>query len=227
MVVPLFLVVALLTAATPAPEPTAASSTPLKEIGHVYSNGACTAIVVRANSAISSALRNDQTMTLMVASLRTVNLDSPNKLERLNGRTQLERYAADLRQSAVHAMAEVKQLRKLADESVDPVRKAELKDFADALAGALGRQQKVGADLQGMLVRIAGRESRVDVWQQMTKTSPELTPPWPDYSDVHFDTSVYNKMAVNEAQYVELQVPSIQDDESHAADHVIGAVNGC
>lgn len=235
MLVPLFLAVALQTSSTPAPAASpaadasaAAASTPtgpLKEIGHVYSNGSCTAIVVRANSAISSVLRNDQTINLMVVQLRNVNLDSPNRLQRLQGRRDLEKYADDLRQSAIHAIGEVQQLRQLAKDSADPVRKEELKGFSDALAGALQRQQKLGSEMQGMLARIAGRESAVDVYEQYEK-EPLMSPPW-NWADVDFHSSVYNKMAVNEANYIQLQFPSIQDDESHAADHVIGAVNGC
>lgn len=225
MLVPLFLAVALVTAATPTPEPSS-SGVPLREIGHVYSNGACTAIVVRANNVISTALRNDQTVTLLVSTLHTVDLDSSNRVTKIKGLKELERYADDLRLSAVRAGDQIKQLRQLAKESADPVRKDELTAFADALGGALGRQQRIGAEMQGMLARIAGRDSVAETYALMEHTSPDLLPPW-NWADVDFHKSVYNKMAVNEANYFELQVPSIQDDESKAADHVVGAVNGC
>jgi len=235
----LFLAVALLTASTPAPAPEphatatsapepepGAASTPLQEIGHVYSSGLCTAIITRANSAISTTLRNDQTVTLVVSSLRTVDLDSDNRIVHLRGLKELEHYADDLRISAIHAGAQIQELRKLAAESTDPGRKEDLKEFADALGGALQRQKRIGAELQGMLARIAGRDSAVEAYQTMERTGHEFMPSW-NWADVDFHTSVYNLMAFNEAKFVELQIPSITGDESKAADHVIGAVNGC
>lgn len=230
MLVSLVLAVVLAQAAAPAPSPAStpepsASASSLREIGHVYSNGACTAIATRANSAISAALRNDQTVVMMVSSLRTVDLDSSNRLTKINGLKQLERYAEDVRLSAMEATAQIKQLRDLASQSTDPVRKEELKQFADALGGALGRQQKMGRDLQGMLVRIAGRESTVDIYQTMEQ-HPDMVPPW-NWADVDYHTSVYNKMAVREANWIEIQTPLVNGDEAKAADHVVGAVNGC
>ncbi len=231
MLVSLILAVALATAATPSPEltpdPSASSSaSTLREIGHVYTSGACTAIVTRANSAISTAIRNDQTMTIIATTLRSVDLDSSNRLVKIKGLRELQQYADDLRTSAEHAKAQVKQLRALANDSTDPVRKAELTSFADALGGAIERQRHIGGGLQGMLARIAGRDSAVDAWHQFER-DPYTAPAWPGYADVDFHTSVYNKMAFNEASYLEEQIPLISGDESKAADHVVGAVNGC
>src|SRR5580658_1505273 len=215
MLVSLILAVALAIAAAPSPELTpdpSASASGLREIGHVFASGACTMIATRANSAISTALRNDQTVSIIVTTLRTVNLDSSNRITKIKGLRELERYADDLRMSAEHAKAQVKQLRELANESTDPVRKAELTSFADALGGAIERQRHIGGEMQGMLARIAGRESMVDAYEQMEK-HPDMLPPW-NWADVDFHTSVYNKMAVNEANYLEVQVPLISGDES-------------
>lgn len=228
MLVSLILALALAVAAAPSPDLTpdpSPSAGGLREIGHVYSSGACTAIATRANSVISSALRNDQTVSIIVTTLRTVNLDSSNRITKINGLRELEQYATELRMSAEHAKAQVKQLRGLANESTDPVRKAELTSFADALGGAIERQRHIGGEMQGMLARIAGRESKVDMYETMDH-HPDLVPPW-NWADVDYHTSVYNKMAVNEADYLEVQVPLISGDESKAADHVVGAVNGC
>ncbi|MGH7716574.1 MAG: hypothetical protein ACREML_11330 [Vulcanimicrobiaceae bacterium] len=230
MLVSLILAVVLAQAAAPAPSPAStpepsASASSLREIGHVYSNGACTAIATRANSAISAALRNDQTVVMMVSALRTVDLDTSNRINKINGLKQLEHYAEDVRLSAMQATAQVKRLHDLANESTDPVRKEELKQLADALGGALGRQQKMGRDLQGMLVRIAGRDSAAEIYQTMEQ-HPDMVPPW-NWADVDYHTSVYNKMAVREANWLEIQTPLINGDEAKAADHVVGAVNGC
>ena len=236
MLLALFLAVVLIAAPSPTttpasapppePQPQASGTTTLQEIGHVYSNGLCTAIVTRANSAISTTLRNDQTITLTVATLRSVDLDSDNRLVHIRGLKELEHYANDLRLSAVRASGQVQELRKLAAESTDPVRKEDLKEFADALGGALQRQKRIGAEMQGMLARIAGRDSAVQAYQTMEHTGHDFVPPW-NWADVDFHTSVYNIMAYREAQYLELQIPLITGDESKAADHVIGAVNGC
>jgi hypothetical protein len=227
MLVSLILAVVLTAAATPSPEltsdPDAAGG--LREIGHVYTSGACTAIATRANSAISSAIRNDQTVTIIVQTLRTVDLDAANRITKINGLRELMQYATELRMSAEHAKKQVIELRKMAAESTDPVRKEELKTFADALGGAIERQRHIGGEMQGMLTRIAGRDSMADLYQVIDR-HPDQTPAW-NWADVDFHTSVYNKMATNEANWLELQEPLISGDESKAADHVVGAVNGC
>jgi len=231
MLISLVLAVALAADASPSPspeqtpEPSASSSTStLREIGHVYSSGICTAIATRANSAISTAIRNDQTVTIIVSTLRSVDLDSSNRIVKIRGLRELEQYADELRTSSEHAKAQVKQLRSIASESTDPVRKSELTAFADALGGAIERQRHIGGEMQGMLARIAGRDSAAEAFSHF---DPLTGPYWPTFADVEYDKSVYNKMAGNEADYLELQLPLITGDESKAADHVVGAVNGC
>ncbi|HTX02195.1 MAG TPA: hypothetical protein VMD07_00840 [Candidatus Acidoferrales bacterium] len=228
MLVSLILAVALASAATPSPEVTPdpdQSGAGLREIGHVYSSGECTAIATRANSAISSAIRNDQTVTIIVQTLRSVDLDSSNRITKINGLRELEQYATDLRTSAENAKKQAVELRKIAKESSDPVRKAELKTFADALSGAIERQRHIGGEMQGMLARIAGRDSTADVYRTVEHRQDQSAPWSP--ADAEFQRPVYNKMATDEAKWLELQVPLISGDESKAADHVVGAVNGC
>ncbi|MGA3037918.1 MAG: hypothetical protein ABSE64_10615 [Vulcanimicrobiaceae bacterium] len=228
MLVSLILAVALATAATPSPELTPdpdASAGALREIGHVYSSGECTAIATRANSAISSAIRNDQTVTIIVQTLRSVDLDSSNRITKINGLHELEQYATDLRTSAEHAKKQATELRKLAKESTDPVRKEELKKFADALSGAIERQRHIGGEMQGMLTRIAGRDSVGDMYRELDHRSDQ-SPPM-TATDAYWHNPVYNKMANDEAKWLDLQIPLISGDESKAADHVVGAVNGC
>ena len=228
MLVSLVLAVALASSATPSPQVTPnpdPSAGGLREIGHVYSSGECTAIATRANSAISSAIRNDQTVTIIVQTLRSVDLDSSNRITKINGLHELEQYATDLRTSAEHAKKQAIELRKLAKDSTDPVRKQELKTFADALSGAIERQRHIGGEMQGMLARIAGRDSTADVYRTVEHRQDQ-SPPF-SAADVDMLMPVYNKMAADEAKWLELQVPLISGDESKAADHVVGAVNGC
>ncbi|MBV8353700.1 MAG: hypothetical protein JO101_00135, partial [Candidatus Eremiobacteraeota bacterium] len=122
-------------AAAPASPASAAAvkEPPLKEIGRVTSSAACTNIVIRANSVIGASLRNDQTVALAVTTLRRVDLDTTNPIDRNKAVHEIDRIATELRNSAGNADAQIKKLRELSDESTDPVRKADLKEFADAL----------------------------------------------------------------------------------------------
>lgn len=228
MLEPLLLVVALLTPGAPVPTPqaSAAAGQSLKEIGHVFSSGACTAIVVRANSAISSALRNDQTVGMVVDTLRHVDLDTTNIINKRKDMAAIGRLADDLRESSGGAAAQIKKLRQLAAETTDPVRKQDLKDFADALGGALARQNRIGADLQRMLVIIDGRDARAEAQRDVGYAVPGVYHPGAVF-DREFPTTNYNAMALAAANEVQNRTLGISADESKAADHVIGAVNGC
>lgn len=231
MLEPLVFVVAIATAGTPSdasapPAPAPAAKEPLKEIGRVTSSAMCTNIVVRANSAISAALRNDQTVTLAVSTLRRVDLDTTNVIQKQKSMNEIGRLADDLRISAGNADAQIKKLREMAEQATDPERKAELKEFADALSGALGRQKRIGADLQKMLVIMDGREAREEAHRDIAYANPGGLQPWTAH-DADFDTKHYNQMARAAAKEVEDRTLSIAADESKAAEHIVGAVNGC
>lgn len=227
MLVPLLLALelALANAAPPSPEPTA-SSEALKEIGHVYSSGMCSAIVSRANSAINTALRNDQTVTVAVNTLRKVNLESQNGIEKHNGMKAIEHLADDLRVSSDFADKQIKQLRAMSVEAADPVRKTELKAFTDALGGALRRQDRIGSDLQTMLLRMTGRDAEQEAYRQVLTTSPGVVLPSMLF-DAQFQPVPYNKVAHLFAKDLENRTLAIAADESKAAEHAVGAVNGC
>ena len=113
--------------------------------------------MVHANSAISSALRNDSTLALTVNRLRNLDFVS-NNLTLEQGIHELDRLAGELHDDSVHGDGEVKRLRDMADKSTDPTRKAELHAFADALGGALARQKKVAMDLNGLVAYMQYRE---------------------------------------------------------------------
>lgn len=225
MLKPLFLAIAVAGAAVPTPGPSQSpAAEPLREIGHVFSSGACTAIVVRANSAIGTTLRNDQTVLLTIDTLRHVNLDTPNEIQQRKGMASIERLAENLRMSSGDAEAQIARLRKMAAQTTDPIRKEDLKDFADALGGALARQRRIGMDLQRMLVIMDGRQARAEARREIgyTGTTRTFTP-----FDDAFGPTNYNAMALAAAQELENRTVSIAADESKAAEHVVGAVNGC
>ena len=139
-------------AAPPAPAATAAPA--LKVIASVRSTPRCAEIVTHANSAIGSALNNDALIAQTITRLRAYNLDDGNPIHRRNGLDALGEFAKNLTQQARAADNEVKRLRALAEKSNDPQEKKELKEFADALGGALWRQQKIARDLNGYLASV-------------------------------------------------------------------------
>jgi len=143
-------------AAAPASLPvTAASPAPaLKVIASVRSTPRCAEIVTHANSAIGAALNNDVVIGQLITRLRAINLDDGNSIRRRNGLDALGEFAKMLTQQSRSADNEVKRLRALAAESKDPNEQKELKAFADALGGALWRQQKVARDLNGYLASV-------------------------------------------------------------------------
>ena len=168
---PLMLAVAIAAATSPSPAQTT-PPTPLREIGRVRASAACTAIVVRANSAIGATLRNDQTLSMTIGTLRKVDLDG-NLFERTKGLHSLEKLGTDLRMSAAAAEGQITKLRELAAESTDEQRKNDLKSFADALGGALFRQKRIGMDVQRMVLIIEGRTSRAEAVESVARAAPE------------------------------------------------------
>jgi hypothetical protein len=232
MLEPLVLVVALAAgappeaSASPAPAPAATSGPPLKEIGRVTTNAMCTAIVVRANSAIGTALRNDQTVSLAVATLRRVDLDTRNEIDKRKSMNSIGKLADELRTSSNNAEGQIKKLRELSGQATDPERKADLKEFADALGGALERQKRIGRDLQRMLVIIDGRDARMEARRDIAYSNPCM-PIAGSCHDADLDTQHYNQMARAAAKELEDRTLSIAADESKAAGHIVGAVNGC
>jgi hypothetical protein len=229
MLASLLLILALVTTgvdASPSPQASAAPQQTLKEIGHVFSSGACTTIVVRANSAISSTLRNDQTVSMAIDTLRHVDLDSRNVIQKRKGMASIEQLANDLRHTSVDASAQIKKLRDLAAQTTDPVRKQDLKEFANALDGAVARQKRIGTDLGRMLAVIEGRDARAEAQGDIMNANPYGIRPGA-FFDSNFAPTHYNEMAAAAASEVENRTLSIAADESKAAEHVVGAVNGC
>lgn len=214
-------------AAAPAPSPG-----PLREIGRVHVSAACGNIVVHANGAISSALRNDATMARTASRLRAVDLEE-SEMSMHRGLVELDKLAAQLHDDAMRGDGEVKRLRELAEKSSDPTRKAELRAFADSLGGALYRQKKAAADLSGLIAYLDYREmstpseteaKMMNASQGDTATRPPSPPPY--YEGLN-RASTPNQMAMAAATDFELRLHDIAVDEGRAADHSEGAVSGC
>jgi hypothetical protein len=236
--VSLFIATAAVASADPSPSPSPSPSPgqkkELKVIGRVRAT-VCGNIVVHANSAISSALRNDATLSATVTQLRKADFQS-DPLTYHRGITQLDAYATELHDNAVRGVGEVKRLRALAQTSKDPVRKSELKAFADALGGALYRQKKAAADLTGFIAYLQARDMRhtpeieraiaTDHMDPPTvRGAPAMEPsPFQLWTDIHMAP---NEMAEQAARDFDQRVQEITLDEGTAADHAEGAVSGC
>ncbi|MGZ6104251.1 MAG: hypothetical protein ACXWNK_05835 [Vulcanimicrobiaceae bacterium] len=244
---------ALLSTASPQPSPSpAASVSPqpsaspaLKEIGHVRASAACAEIATHANSAITTALRDDLVVAQTITTLRNVDLDDGNVINRQKGLRSLGDLAKMLMLQSRAGDREVQQLRKLAAKSSDQTQKKELKAFADVLGGALWRQQRIARDLNGFLAATDMRDmATLDESQRNAnlgtvgvedpsravapgevRTGNAIALPQPLWAR---DASI---TATDEARAAatdfESRVPDISNDEAMAADHVGGAVSGC
>ncbi|HWT04722.1 MAG TPA: hypothetical protein VN224_03110, partial [Xanthomonadales bacterium] len=121
--------------------------------------------------------------------------------------------------------------------SPDPKRKDELKTFADALGGAIYRQQKAAVELQRDVLIMRGRDDALEMKEMRDKaheddvnspagnrfgmsTPRPLRPtpsPEPEY-DRHYKYLAEKLDQLNEG---------IMRDEGIAADHSIAATSGC
>jgi hypothetical protein len=230
-------------AASPAPAQApapAASPKQLREIGRVRAT-VCGNIVVHANSAISSALRNDTTIGHTVTRLRAVDLENADPLAYHNDITELDNLAAQLHDNAVHGVGEIQRLRELAKESKDPARKAELEKFADSLGGALYKQKQVSIDLTGYVAYLYARDMKhtpeidmaiatdhMDPPQKVMGGSAQAPMPIPSpftlWNAVHASLKENSQRAASD---FEQRAQEISVDESNAANHAEGAVSGC
>ena len=214
--------------------PAAAASAPahqLKEIGRVKAlSPLCSALVEHADSAIITALENDARLAFTISNLHTIDLDS-SAVKKANGtRSLLSQYTA-LRAAAVTGEGQVKTLQADVASSDDPQRKADVKAFADALAGALERQKKMAdqlaryiayADSHASLDKDAQAQYLFDIqWAQGLPGSPYYGNPqdWvpPSLSDV----------AKSAANQLSEEASAVADDEGVAAGRVEPAFKGC
>jgi hypothetical protein len=243
-------------AAAPPPVVSASPAPALKVIANVRSTSRCAEIVTHANSAIGSALNNDVQLQQVITRLRAVNLDDGNPIHRRNGLQALGDFAKNLTVQSRAADDEVKRLRALAEKSTDAQEKQELKAFADALGGALWRQQKIARDLNGYLSAVdfqdmatftegqeAANRAVFGVPDPFIATVADTKPnPGVDRNRSTIDPSsgmrppplghdINHATATQEATAAakdfESRLPDITSDENGAAQHVTAALARC
>ena len=206
--------------------------TPLREIGRVRALPACVPIVAHSNGAITFALDNDRTLAILSTNLHNVNYDGLNWFQRNNALDALMKQAGAVRENSKSGDAEVKRLRELAKASPDPKRQAELKLFADALGGAMNRQQKAANELMRDITIIHGREEAAEARSIMDRDNPP--PPFAGVNPasqmagaVPAPNAYYNKQMKAIGDSIDDMTQSVLIDEGVAADHSIAATSGC
>ncbi|HEV2739667.1 MAG TPA: hypothetical protein VGU66_13905 [Candidatus Elarobacter sp.] len=223
-------------AADPSPTPGSATRpTPLTEIGRVRALPACVPIVAHANGAITETLENDRTLTVISTNLRNTDYDKLNSIQRRNAFEMLLRNAEAIAKAAKAGDAEVKRLREYATNSPDPKRKEELKTFADALGGALYRQQKAAVEVERDVAITRGRESAQDAKEQQQNdftSSTQRGAPAGLYTPAPLRPTptpdpLYDKRFKYLADKMDELNQGIMRDEGIAADHSIAATSGC
>jgi hypothetical protein len=214
-------------AATSAPRPT-----PLTEIGRVRALPACVPIVAHANGAITQALENDRTLAIISNNAHTTDFDKLNFLQRRNAVEALMRQAEAIRVASSSGDVEVKKLREYENSANDPERKAELKAFADAIAGALYRQKKAAVEFMRDVTIVRGREDAAEGRELMRQNNP--VPPSGPTQEMAGAPPIlpgvpdsYNKQFKQIGDAIDADVLGVEMDEGIAADHSIAATSGC
>ncbi len=244
------LTVAIAPAPATAPSPSASPTPLLKTIATVRVSPRCASIITHANSAISTALSNDQIIGQTISELRFTNLDDGNPIHRNNGLKALGDLAKSLMLASRSGDDEVKRLRKLAAQTKDPDESKALKDFADELGGALWSQQKVARDLNGFLAYQDFHDMAQfdEAGQEMNQANFGVNDPLSgetprDMRHYNADGQVENNApphlghdpntptSTEQAKWAaddfQNRVPIIMRDENAAAGKIDGAIQGC
>jgi hypothetical protein len=241
---PIFVAV-LLTAPTPQPSATPA----LKTIASVRASARCAEIITHANSAIGTTLNNDAVVGKTIGTLRLLNLDDGNPINRRKGFTALGELAKTLMQQARAGDDEVKRLRRIAAKTKDSTQAKDLKDFADELGGALWRQQTIARDLNGYLAYedfkdmtqwsdadkqmnhalfgVDDPQAQLPTDAQMSRRGVVPMPPMHPMLGHDANEPTATEYAKAAAQDFQNRIPDIILDENHAATHIDGALGGC
>ena len=212
----------------------------LKQIGRTtHSSTVCGNLVVHANSAIDAALHDDALVGRVVARLRDIDLEN-NVLSKRSGLSELNRLAADLNDESLRGESEVKRLREAAERKGGPGLNPDLRTFSDALGGALGRQHRIGVDLNNFLAYLDYRDMRemsrpADSPQRRgggtdpfgSTGFPNASAPTPQPGTPYSIAGTPNRMAVAAAIDFEARNAEVQGDEARAAEHSETAVSGC
>jgi hypothetical protein len=144
-------------AATPAPRTTPTSEPVLKTIVNIRVSARCSLLSQATTAAVQHALDADSQISTAIGALQTVDLSS-NPIGRRNGLQRLESIADALAAQVKAGWAQVERLRAIAGTYKDKAQGKKVDAFADALAGAVGRQKKIQRDLDGFVSVMHAKE---------------------------------------------------------------------
>jgi hypothetical protein len=226
----------LVAAALPAPKPApsaAPTEKPLHEIGSVHATTPfCRKMIDTAVSSVDITLDNDVKIVNFENALRTLDFDS-NLLVKHRSTDELRRRFVALRAAAAQGLKQMKAFREDAKAATDPEQRIALDKFADALAGALYRQQVIADRLGGYIAFLDSTPPVSDddkaemqlqhdidasniIWKS---TNPFVTQP-----DVPEQLSHASKRAADE---FETRAEPILKDEDDAANRIDPAFKRC
>lgn len=220
------LLAAVAATAVPSPTPSPAASPVLKTIANIRASARCSDIVTHANNAIDSSLEDNHVISQSITELRMVNLDDGNLMHRNAGLAALRELASSLHKQSAAGDGEIKALRALAAKATDPQEGKELKAFADALGGAIGRQLKMARDFDGYLAYVDYLDNRglSAGGSPMDNDFFAPDPYAPAAVRSRYSATAY---AENAAKDFQARFPAIIRDENTAASHADAAFEGC
>jgi hypothetical protein len=143
---------------------TSAPVTALKQIGRVRARTVfCQTVLDHARITTAAALDNDSVIAETSVYLSRADLDE-NAMAKPKAVWDLQRSYEALMGRAHDAIDETKALRKAADDAPTPEQKAALIEYADAIGGALHRQEIVAKDYREFAVFLEANDPVS--WQQ-------------------------------------------------------------
>jgi hypothetical protein len=210
------------TPAVAAPAPVTA----LREIGHVRAHTRfCQAVYDHAGLSTNTALINDSTISKTADDLTHADLDD-NLMAKPRTIVDMQRSYEALMSRTRDAIDETKTLRKLADDAPTPEQKAALVAYADALGGALHRQQIAARDYREFGVYLEAHDPVA--WQEHDREMMAANATQPVEFDPHdYVTPYLADLAKAEAVHLNDLHETVLDDEVRAGSSVDAAFGPC
>ena len=183
----------------------------------------CGNVVVHANAAIAATLHDDDAIAHSLVALRTADFDVPGA-PRKQALSDLDTFAADVRQNVERGKSETLRLRDFAEHPAGEDRKADLEALSIGLDAALDSQRDVARTLDTFVHRISYRTlaSTPDAEPPSNRVAPafqSIPNPTTDGSDTYLARDAANRLAP--------KITEIDADEARAATHSESAIGGC
>jgi hypothetical protein len=211
-------------------ETTPAALTTLKEIGHVHAQTAfCQAVYDHAGASTSTALAADASLASTAQYLTKADLDE-NAMAKPKAIYDIQRSYEALMAETKDAIEESKALRKLAADAPTPEQKAALITYADAIGGALHRQQLIGRDYRAFGVYLEAHDPVP--WQDHDYDLSMATVKMPRPEEMAQDprdrvATPLAQLSKEEAIHMADSEQQVLADEVHAASTVDAAFGPC